>query len=59
MYKHKQVLIVMSSWLETAEGTHPGHAHKLCSSLFLAVWVTWTLELDLDYDSKVNRCKPV
>ena len=58
VYQNKHVVMVMSSWVKTAERTHPGLAHILCFPLLLAVWVTWTLKLDLDYDGDVSR-KPV
>ena len=54
-YERKQVVMVMSSWVKTAEWTHPSHARILCSPLLLAVWVRWTLNLNLDYDEDVSR----
>jgi len=44
MYEDKQGNV------ETTERTHPGLPHKLCSPHLLAVWVSWTLDLDLDCD---------
>ena len=47
--------MVMSSWVKTAEWTYPSHARTLCSPLLLAMWVRWTLKLNLDYDEDVSR----